>query len=395
METGKPEVIAQMNKSAIVRLLKQHERLSRADLTRMLHMSFPSVSSNTKQLLEDNYIIEYGVSAGKDGLGRRSVLLAFNEKRGFVVGVCFNINKIITACADLLGNPLSVVEKNMDLTKDGEYAYTLIRDSINEVLNKSSVSLEKLECICVGIPGIFDENSQKNRFVPYLDSWEDIQIVDRLKHDFVENVVAENVVNLGVIGEKWRGNAQNYQNVVYIEYDVGISAGLILNGELYCGPNGLAGEVGYIVLDPRQMAKTFSDEGALEELISGIALSNVLNDINDLSEEHFDIEPLILLSDNGNDRAGEMMDHVVRHIAAMIINTVAVLNPEVVILSGINGIQIGRRYLDVITELVRAHVPFLPHIEISKYTGNQAGLYGALRMSIMNAASNIDNEHFI
>lgn len=283
----------------------------------------------------------------------------------------------------------------MDLTKDGEYAYTLIRDSINEVLNKSSVSLEKLECICVGIPGIFDENSQKNRFVPYLDSWEDIQIVDRLKHDFVENVVAENVVNLGVIGEKWRGNAQNYQNVVYIEYDVGISAGLILNGELYCGPNGLAGEVGYIVLDPRQMAKTFSDEGALEELISGIALSNVLNDINDLSEEHFDIEPLILLSDNGNDRAGEMMDHVVRHIAAMIINTVAVLNPEVVILSGINGIQIGRRYLDVITELVRAHVPFLPHIEISKYTGNQAGLYGALRMSIMNAASNIDNEHFI
>ena len=159
---------------------------------------------------------------------------------------------------------------------------------------------------------------------------------------------------------------------------------------------GLAGNLlRRIVLDPRQMAKTFSDEGALEELISGIALSNVLNDINDLSEEHFDIEPLILLSDNGNDRAGEMMDHVVRHIAAMIINTVAVLNPEVVILSGINGIQIGRRYLDVITELVRAHVPFLPHIEISKYTGNQAGLYGALRMSIMNAASNIDNEHFI
>lgn len=395
METGKPEVIAQMNKAAIIRLLKQHGRLSRADLTRMLHMSFPSVSSNTKQLLEDNYIIEYGVSAGKDGLGRRSVLLAFNEKRGYVVGVCFNINKIITACADLLGNPINVVEKNMDLTKDGEYAYALIRDSINEVLDKCSVSIEKLECICVGIPGIFDENSRKNRFVPYLDSWEDIQIVDRLKHDFVENVVAENVVNLGVIGERWKGNAQNYQNIVYIEYDVGISAGLILNGELYCGPNGLAGEVGYIVLDPRQMAKTFSDEGALEELISGIALANVLNDINDFDEEHFDIEPLILLSDNGNERAREMMDRVVHNIAAMIINTVAVLNPEVVILSGINGIQIGRWYLDIITELVKAHVPFLPHIEISKYTGNQAGLYGALRMSIMNAASNIDNGHYI
>ena len=68
METGKPEVLSQINRAAIVKLLKQQGNLSRADLTRMLNMSFPSVSSNVKQLLEEEYIIEIGESAGKNGL---------------------------------------------------------------------------------------------------------------------------------------------------------------------------------------------------------------------------------------------------------------------------------------------------------------------------------------
>ena len=74
METAKPENISQMNKSAIVRALKEYGQLSRADLTRILNMSFPSVSGNIKQLLENDYIHEIGEAAGKDGLVRRSVL---------------------------------------------------------------------------------------------------------------------------------------------------------------------------------------------------------------------------------------------------------------------------------------------------------------------------------
>ncbi|MDO4344072.1 MAG: ROK family transcriptional regulator [Eubacteriales bacterium] len=395
METGKPELIAQMNKTVIVRLLKQYGRLSRADLTRMLNMSFPSVSSNTRQLIEDNYIVEIGEAAGKNGLGRRSVLLGFNERRGYVVGVCFNINKIITACADLLGTPLAVVEKRMDLSRDGEYAYGLICASIREALAESGVSTDKLECICVGIPGIFDEKSRKNRFVPYLKAWEDIQIADRLKKDFVENVIVENVVNLGVIGEKWKGNAQEYHNIAFIEYDVGISAGLMFNDELYRGAGGLAGEVGYMVLSSDQMSKEFSDMGALEELISEIVTSAMSEEERRQGRESFDIAPLIALCDMGEKRAEKVIEMIVENISAMIINTIVVLNPEIVILSGHNGIQIAQRYMKKIVQAVKTHAPALPEIKISKYTSNQAGLYGALRTSIMNAASNIDNAHYI
>lgn len=392
METGKPEVLSQINRAAIVKLLKQQGNLSRADLTRMLNMSFPSVSSNVKQLLEEEYIIEIGESAGKNGLGRRSVLLGFNEKRGYVVGVCFNISTIIAASADLLGNPIEIVEKRMDLTKDGEHAYALIRDSVKEVLIKSHIPLEQLECISIGIPGIFDENSRKNRFVPYLASWEDIQIEDRLKKDFIDNVIIDNVVNFGVIGEHWMGNAQNYGNIMYVEYDVGMSAGLVINGELYQGARHLAGEIGYMVLEPSQMARSFSNEGALEELISGIVLKKAMQDTDCPGEEIFDIGVLIALSKEGNQKAMEVLDKVIDSFTAMLINSIVVINPEIVILSGTNGMHIGINYMERIRKNVEAHVPFLPEINISKFSGNKAGLYGALNMSAMHAISNIDNE---
>lgn len=390
METGKPEVIGHMNKSAIIGLLKQYGSLSRADLTRMLNMSFPSVSSNTKQLLEDNYIIEKGISAGKDGLGRRSVLLSFNAKRGYIVGVHFNIGKIIAACADLLGNPLEVVEKKMDLSRDGEYAYELIGDAITEVLAVSNVSIDKVESICVGIPGIFDAESKKNKFVPYLKSWEDIQIEERLKQDFIDNIIIENVVNLGVIGEKWKGNAQDYQNIMYIEYDIGISAGLILNGELYRGFKSLAGEVGYMVLSPQQLSKSFSNEGALEELISAVNLLRATEDGEQFERGYFDISCLV---SGDSKKIRDIISNVVDSIAVMIINMVAVLNPEIVILSGTNGMWIGQNYMKYIRKIVAAHVPSLPKMLTSKYNDNKAGLYGALRVAALNAASNIDNNY--
>lgn len=397
METAKPENISQMNKIAIVRALKEYGCLSRADLTRILNMSFPSVSGNIKQLLENDYIHEIGEAAGKDGLGRRSVLLGFNEKRGYVVGVFFNINSVTASCADLLGTPLAVSEKNMDLKKGGEYAYLLIREAINDVIRESGIGMDKLESICVGIPGIYDESTRKNKFVPYLHAWEDVPILERLKEDFIENVIIENVVNLGAIGEKWKGNAQNNQNILYIDYELGISTGLIMNGKLYKGATGLAGEVGYMVIEHSQLTKKFSDEGALEEIISGIALSDYYEKISGKHSGHFamsTISQLIELCKNGDAVAERAVNEVVEYLSNMIVNAVVVLNPELVVLSGGNGTLIGQNYLARIIQLVGNHVPYLPEIKLSRFTGSQAGLYGALYTALINAASNIDYERY-
>lgn len=393
METAKPENISQMNKSAIVRALKEYGQLSRADLTRILNMSFPSVSGNIKQLLENDYIHEIGEAAGKDGLGRRSVLLGFNEKRGYVVGVFFNINSVTASCADLLGTPLAVSEKKMDIKKGGEYAYMLIREAINDVIRQSGIKVDKLESICVGIPGIYDQATRKNKFVPYLKAWEDVHILERLKEDFIDNIIVENVVNLGAIGEKWKGNAQDNQNILYIDYEIGISTGLIINGNLYRGATGLAGEVGYMVIEPSQLTKKFSDEGALEEIISGIALSDYYEKISGKQIGHFTtptISQLIDLCKNGDMVAERAVNEIVEYLSNMIVNAVVVLNPELVVLSGGNGTLIGQHYLDRIIQLVGNHVPYVPEIKLSKFTGSQAGLYGALYTALINAASNID-----
>ena len=200
-------------------------------------------------------------------------------------------------------------------------------------------------------------------------------------------------MNLGAIGEKWKGNAQDKQNILYIDYEIGISTGIIINGNLYRGATGLAGEVGYMVIEPSQLTKKFSDEGALEEIISGIALSDYYEKISGKQIGHFTtptISQLIDLCKNGDMVADRAVNEIVEYLSNMIVNAVVVLNPELVVLSGGNGTLIGQHYLDRIIQLVGNHVPYVPEIKLSKFTGSQAGLYGALYTALINAASNID-----
>lgn len=392
IESVKPENIAQMNQASIIRLLKVYGNLSRADITRMLGMSFPSVSQNIKLLLEGGYVQELGEMAGKDGLGRKSTLLGFNAQRGYIIGVYFNINSIVAVAADLIGNIITIVEKMMSINENGEHAYTLIRKAICDVMEQSEIAIENLECICIGIPGVFDETTRKNRLVPYLQQWEDIRIYDRLKTDFIDNILVENVVNLGVIGEQWKGRAQEYQSIIYVDYHIGISAGILINGELVRGTTGMAGEVGYMLLAPESTHKYYTTEGALEEKVSGVVLSKLAKSMGCETDEQFSVSSLIQMGMNGEQEALKIVEQVVTYIAAMIVNTISVVNPEVIILSGLNGIEIGRKYMDRIKNIVKMHVPEMPKITVSDFSSSQAAIFGAVKMAILHAPSNIDNQ---
>lgn len=391
MGTAKPEDISMVNKAAIIDLLKENESLSRADITRALGMSFPSVSINIKQLIEDGFVVEVGEGSGKDGLGRKSTLLSFNENRGYVVGVFFNINRMIISCANLLGIEICAIEKKMDLGEDGEYAYNLMKDTIYEVLENSNVSKDKLECICVGLPGIYDPIIQKSSYVPFLLSWEEIPIETRLKEEFIDNIVIENVVNLGLVGEKWRGNAQKYNDIVYIDYELGISSGIMINGEVYKGYKGLSGEVGFMLLDPIKIREPHSVSGDLEEKVSGVSISRYEEEVFGDVDVQYSLINLIRHAKSGDVKAKEYVDMILTHISVALVNITAVLNPEVIILSGENGNLLFYEYEDEIKSILSSNVPSLPQLVSSKYTGIQTGINGAIYVAVNNAASNIEN----
>ena len=234
-----PENIAQHNKRLILDALRSGGSMSRADLSRHLDMSFPAISSNAKGLLESDYILEVG--AGDNNIGRKSTMLAFNSERGFIIGVDWGRFRIRMMLADLLGNEVMNTEviNDSESANVGQERVKLIRDQIIDILEKSGKSKDDILCIVIGIPGIIRDGVSS--LAPFTEKFREKDLVDTLQESFEADVLLENCVNLGAIGEQWRGAGANYKDITYIAYGVGLGSAHILDGNLYSGSSGAAG----------------------------------------------------------------------------------------------------------------------------------------------------------
>jgi len=355
-----PETIAEHNKQLILDALRFGGSMSRADLSRQLNMSFPAISSNVKGLLESNYILEVGI--GDNTIGRKSTLYAFNARRGFIIGVDLGRFRIRMMLADLLGNEIMRTEITNSTSNqgDGRESIKLIHDQAMDILKKSGKNKDDILCIVVGIPGIIKEG--RSYLAPYTENYLEEDMVETLQEAFEADVILENCVNLGAIGEQWKGVGINCKDITYIAYGVGLGAAHILDGKLYTGSRGAAGEVGFMVTDPANISNTYDQVGSLEQTLSISKIEQYLNAGN------FDEEIIKLIESyktGGDMYARLMIDEIALNFGIMLANTAAILNPEVIIVAGGLGFNLGKLFLENWRQTLENQVPFTPKLVLS------------------------------
>jgi len=386
MKVGKPESLGEMNKNLILELLRKNGPLSRAQISRRLEMSFPSVSANVKNLIGNGLIKEIG--EGDNSLGRKATLLQFNAEKGYVLGIDAGRAMIRAMSANLLGEKVAVVKNDSPTSKSGREIISQICDVIDKVLKQSKISVEDLLCIGIGIPGIRDESKGKNLLAPFVEDWEDIKIKDSIENHYKARVIIENSVNLGAIGEKWKGASRGYSNSVYINYGIGIGSALIINGELYRGTNGAAGEVGYMTLDKYYLRRSYSEQGSLEEIISGPSILKKVKDLN--PDDDGTLEEVFQMAKEKGSGVNGIVAEILIYFGMMLVNIVSLFNPEAIILSGGIGRYIFDEYLQELTEILQAHVPYVPKLLCSQL-GDNANILGAVGMAIRCVNSDYKN----
>ena len=373
-----PETIAEHNKNLILDALRFNGSMSRADLSRHLNMSFPAISSNAKGLLEDNYILEVG--AGDNIIGRKSTLLAFNAERGFIIGVDLGRFRIRMMLADLLGNEIisTEIKNTAKGPGDGKESITLIHDQIVNTLKKSGKNKEDILCIVIGIPGVIKDG--RSYLAPFAEKYLEQDMIETLQDTFEADVILENCVNLGVIGEQWKGAGVNYNDITYIAYGVGLGSAHIVDGKLYTGARGAAGEIGFMVTDPSNISNSYDEVGSLEEMLSISKIEKYLNTGN------FDEEIIKLIQnykDGGDMYARLMIDEIVLHFGIMLVNIVAILNPEVIIIAGGLGYNLGKLFLENWKQTLAKQVPFTPELVLSELNHTETML-GAVMTGIIH-----------
>jgi predicted NBD/HSP70 family sugar kinase len=219
--------------------------VSRSAIAKKLGITKGTVSSLTTELIEEKIIIEHG--PGSSSGGRRPLMLLFNEKAGYSIGINLGVNYILGILTNLNGE--IIAEQRQIISKENFSQWLpVIIETIQHLIEQAPPSPYGVVGIGVGVPGMVDNNGLV-LLAPNLE-WENVHLKQELEQVFHLPVTIDNEANAGAYEEKiHHSHPAQPNNIVYVSAGIGIGVGLIIDGKLYNGAKGFSGESGHMMID--------------------------------------------------------------------------------------------------------------------------------------------------
>ena len=342
--TWNQQLVKMKNKSRVLQTIIEQSPLSRADISQHLGLTKGTVSSLVNELIDEKICSETG--PGKSSGGRRPVMLLFNEKAGYAIGIDLGVNYILGVITDLSGN---IVNENLKHMNSMRYEETIlvIKEVIQSLVDSAPDSPYGVVGIGIGVPGIVNKEGSNILLAPNL-GWTDINLKAEIESEFHLPVIIDNEANAGAYGEKRFGAGKNYENLIYVSAGIGIGVGFILQNSLYRGAEGFSGEMGHMVIDIDGKECSCGSKGCWELYASEQAL---LNQAKNSKQEDLNLESLIDMAEV-DEEVKDVFRHIGRGLGIGINNIINTFNPEQIIIG--NRLAIARELLsESIMEVVR------------------------------------------
>jgi predicted NBD/HSP70 family sugar kinase len=394
--TGSPSLLRRMNIAAILDTVRVHGPVSRRDIARATGLSRPTIDEVLMLLLRGGYVEEKVDEHDGDARrrpGPRARLLTFRANLGHVIGIDVGGSTVRVLVSDLSGSIVANARGTLDAaTKASPSA---VRDElehrVNEALAGAGVSMDSINAIGVGTPGVIDPSSGRITLAPQLPNWEGLQLEALLATFLPRPIVVENEVRLSLLAERWRGAARYFDDALYIQVGYCIGAAILMGGEIYRGAVGAAGEIGYLPLFIDE-ARPSDGRGTFEFGASGDAFARRGRELamsargaslrqavgGDLGA--IDAELIFARAGDGDEVAAGLVDELVHRLALGVAAGVALLNPEVVVIGG--GVsRAGAALLERLRSELHGLVPVQSRLVLSEL-GDEAAVLGAVRAAI-------------
>ncbi|HZQ55603.1 MAG TPA: ROK family protein [Bryobacteraceae bacterium] len=257
------ETARQINRRIVLNLIRSRQPLSRADAARLSGLQRSTVSLIVEELIAENLVIEG--ATGRLPRGRRPTFLRLNEHRSVI---CVDIRPLRITVGVANVNGAFSAQETMATPADPAAAIQEIADRIRR-LTKARPQ-QTVEGIGISLPGRIDVVTQQLVFAPNL-KWPPTDLKEPLERKTGLSVELENAANACALSEIWFGRAAGVSNLVAITVSEGIGAGIVANGQLITGQNGMAGEFGHVPLDPAGPVCSCGNRGCWEVLASNSA----------------------------------------------------------------------------------------------------------------------------
>ena len=377
--------VKQLNRSKILKSLLSGPH-TRAELARENSLSAPTVSRIVVELISDGIVTEAGMQQTGD-VGAPGSILLFNGSSGYVVGVDIGESDIRLSLADLFGN---IVDEDITPAKariGGTATVDQIVKATRQLLSKNDIPYELFRAICVGVPGtVVINNDIICVNAPDINGWSFFPLKQLLTEELhISDCFLENAQNLAVISEHSSGCAVEYNNVVFLQIKGGIGAGILLNGELYRGANGKAGEVAFSMSSLHSVLPdktngharhgSIEKEIGIERLLAKVGYNTNGIEADDLPS----LQTLYEKAAAGDTRLLNAIRETWDLIGMMSVNICSLLNPELIVLGG-DIIPLSEELLLRIEDFLRCYCLEPCQVKISMQ-GAKASVIGAVQMA--------------
>jgi glucokinase len=318
-----------------------------------------------------------------------------NGELGYVVAVDMGATNVRYVVANLNGRILNTAKEKLTNTTGPGGAIEQIRKKVRELVESTGVP-SQLRAIAIGVPSAVHPHTGLLVSPNNLPGWSTVDMSSVLKGEFNAPLLLDNDCNLAAVGEHWRGSAIHARNFVFLAIGTGIGSGVFIDGKLYQGRTGSAGEVYLMNVDWRLWSETFPDTGHVESYVSGVGIAEqgrkagLLPPLNGpvVHNDDRDSRRVFAAMLRGDPRARTVIQDIFTVLGVTIANIISVLDPELIVLNG--GLTKGdpNFLLETVNRVVRRIHADPPVVRFSALA-DKAQIYGATWAGLNLAYQNI------
>jgi len=313
-----------------------------AQLTKLLHTSVPSVTTLIEELINEQWVVETGIGAAQ--YGRKPALFALNPVGHNVLVLDINTHESKLAVINLRHEV--VARRTVDLPLEDSAAFLKkLQQLADDFLEETGLSQRDFVAVGVSIPGLVDPQTGMNYTYRNLNA-PDHSLGEWFEANFQLPVFAINDTKATILGEHRFGLAKGKDHVLSVNIDWGVGLGVILNGEVFQGASGFAGELGHIQVKPDGVLCKCGKIGCLDTVASASALirrakhdlaNGQASKLAELAKQsaEMDVEKVIEAAKQGDVYAIDLLNDIGTELGKGLAIAVHLFNPEIIIVGGV------------------------------------------------------------
>lgn len=331
-------LMQQANRAIVLNMVRADPTLSRAAIARKTGLSPAAVTGIVEHLLREGLVREEPAATGT--VGRPPLWLSFNPEARLAVGIVVDVREVAAALVDLGGRPYRTERAAVPPGAGPAEVLDLAAGLARRVM--SDAPLERVLGAGMSVPGMVSWPDGINLFSPNF-GWRDVPLRDMIEERLGMAVPVDNEVRAVALAESHFGAARGAATAVFIDAGFGVGGAIIIEGRLYRGVHGAAGEVGHNTVEPdgplcgcgnRGCLEVFTSEHGLVERARDLLAAGRPSGLSAIPGGALSVADIAAAAHAGDAAAGEVLARAATYLGLAAANAIDNWDPEIVVLSG-------------------------------------------------------------